>query len=246
VNLTCAQGALDRALAATGDLIDRLGRNRSAAPGRERICSLFPPSSLPESTAETLVGSMNVSFVSHALPASAFGSRENAHEAVLAHFLSTGFLWERVRMQGGAYGAGASANGLEALFGFYSYRDPNTVDTLDAFREALRFAATVDLDADSFEKIVLGAAGKEERPMAPGEKGFVALKREILGITDTERQARRNALIDCTPEQLKEAARNLHAAFDGGVTAIVTNPKAVEGDRQRLEAMHASSLALPE
>jgi Zn-dependent M16 (insulinase) family peptidase len=120
------------------------------------------------------------------------------------------------------------------------------VATLDAFREALRFAAGVDLDADAFEKIVLGAAGKEEKPMAPEEKGFVALKRELLGITDRQRQDRRNALIDCTPGQLREAARNLLAAFDGGVTAIVTHPKAVEGDRRRLEAMQASSLALPD
>ena len=58
-------------------------------------------------------------------------------EAILAHYLSTGFLWEQVRMKGGAYGAGASVSSLERVFTFTSYRDPNIVRTFDSFRQAL-------------------------------------------------------------------------------------------------------------
>ncbi|MBN2553011.1 MAG: insulinase family protein [Spirochaetales bacterium] len=246
LNLTCEQGAVDRTLTAAGDLVARLGRHEAEQRDRPHIPGVCPEGPPPASSAEALIGSMNVSFVARALPASLFGSSESAHEAVLAHFLNTGFLWEQVRMKGGAYGAGASANGLEGLFVFSSYRDPGTVTTLDAFREALRYAAAFDPDADTFEKIVLGAAGKEERPMAPGEKGFVALKRDILGVTDAERQLRRDALIECTPGQLREAARRLLAAFDGGATTIVTHRQAVEADRQRLEQMNICPLVLPE
>ena len=226
------------------DLVDSLGSlSAAAAAGATNPAPIDP---LPAATAETLVGSTNVSFVAHEFPASPFGTRENAHEAVLAHFLTTGFLWERIRMAGGAYGAAAVSNGLEALFGFSSYRDPNTLSSLCSFREALEFASRFEPDADTFEKILLGAAGKEDRPMAPGEKSFVALKRQLLGITDEQRQARRDALIDCTPAELRAAAQSLLARFDRGATVIFTNPEAVQRDKESLEAMKAASLVLPE
>ncbi len=246
VNLTCGRSALDRVIPVVGDLVAALGRTQ---PGQEESGESEGPNQVGAENGpavETLVGSMNVNFVAHAIPGSPFGSVENAHETVLAHFLTTGFLWERIRMQGGAYGASASANGLEALFGFSSYRDPNTLDTLEAFREGLRSAARDNFDRDAFEKIVLGAAGKEERPMAPGEKGFVVLKRELLGIKDDGRQARRDALIDCTPQQISASAQRLLARFDSGVTAIVTHPQAVQRDKQRLEKLKAVSVQLPD
>ena len=246
VNLTCGRSVLDRVIPVVGDLVAALGHSQ---PGQGASEESEAPDSIGAQicpAVETLVGSMNVNFVAHAIPGSSFGSVENAHETVLAHFLATGFLWERIRMQGGAYGVGASANGLDALFGFSSYRDPNTLDTLEAFREGLRSAARSEIDRETLEKIVLGAAGKEERPMAPGEKGFVALKRELLGIQDDQRQARRDALIDCTPEQIAAAAERLLARFDRGVTAIVTHPRAVQRDKQRLEKLKAVSVQLPD
>ncbi|UCF98772.1 MAG: insulinase family protein [Spirochaetaceae bacterium] len=246
VNLTCAQKATDKAVSAASDLVAALASERVAAAEQRSRTDLFPLDPLLPASMETLVGSMNVSFVAHAFPASPFGSRENAFETVLAHYLRTGFLWERIRMQGGAYGAGAVAHGLDALFAFSSYRDPNTLVTLDAFREALGFATRSDLDPEPFEKIVLGAAGNEEKPMAPGEKGFVALKREILGISDAQRQARRDTLIDCKPKQLRAAASRLLARFNNGVTAIVTHAEAVQREKSRLEALKAATLKLPD
>lgn len=245
VNLTCARESVDRAAGAAAALVASLPASRVVDAHTEREDLPSPPELPPEVALETVIGSMNVSFVAHALSGSRFGSRENAHEAVLAHYLSTGFLWERVRMKGGAYGAFASANGLEGLFGFSSYRDPNTLKTLDAFREALAFAFTADLEPQAYEQIVLGAAGREDRPMAPGEKGFVALKRHLLGIEDEQRQSRREALIDCSPAQLKAAAGRLLERFDDGVTAIVTHAEAVQSEQSRLRDLKATTFELP-
>jgi Zn-dependent M16 (insulinase) family peptidase len=246
VNLTCPQGAAGRSIQAASGLIAAIeeGRIRSGERGGKR--ELFPIDPLPRADTEMLVGAMNVSFVAHEFPGSPFGSMENAHEAVLAHFLTTGYLWERIRMAGGAYGAGAVSNGLESLFGFSSYRDPNTVRSLSSFRKALEFASRFDPEAGEFEKIVVAAAGKEDRPMAPGEKGFVALKRKLLGITDEQRQARRDALIDCSPAELREAAERLHRRFEEGATVFLTNAEAINRDKEALESMNPATLELPD
>ncbi len=248
LNLTCEQKAVEKIAPVLRELVSSISAasNNALSPAEPAETVGGNGGSRGAGSVETLIGSMNVSFVAHAIPASTFGSRENAHEAVLSHYLYTGFLWERVRMKGGAYGAGASSNGLESLFGFYSYRDPNTVATLDAFRQALSFAAGREIEDGAFEKVVLGAAGKEERPMAPGEKGFVALKRQLLGISDAQRQSRRDALIACTPQELRVAAERLLSGFDEGTTAILTHKDAAEKEGRRLLDLKPLSLHLPD
>jgi hypothetical protein len=52
---------------------------------------------------------------------------------VVGHLLRTGYLWERVRVQGGAYGAFCSVNRSSGVLGFASYRDPNLAQTLEAY-----------------------------------------------------------------------------------------------------------------
>jgi Zn-dependent M16 (insulinase) family peptidase len=246
VNVTCQQGAAERSIRAAADLVAAIGGRRISPADDSGFANPFPIDTMLQASVEALVGSMNVNFVAHELPGSPFGSRENAHEAVLAHFLTTGFLWERIRMAGGAYSAGAVSNALESLFGFSSYRDPNTVGSLASFREALLFASRIDPEAEEFEKIVLASAGKEDRPLAPGEKGFVALKRKLLGITDEQRQARRDALIDCTPAELRGAAERLLGRFEEGATVFLTHAEAVNRDREALQALNPAYLELPD
>jgi Zn-dependent M16 (insulinase) family peptidase len=243
LNLTCEQGVLDRVGEAAQMLVSSLPSGRPSALGASGPAK---ETTKQAGALETLLGSMNVSFAAHSLPASAFGSSEHAHETVLAHFLQTGFLWERVRMKGGAYGAHAAANGLESLFTFSSYRDPNLLETLQAFRDALIFASQTDIDAGSFEKIVLGTAGQEDKPLAPGEKGFVALKRVLLGVSDEQRQARRDALIHCTREQMRSAAGRLLEGFGRGFSTLLTHPDALEREKEQLRKLGGAIVELPD
>jgi Zn-dependent M16 (insulinase) family peptidase len=273
VNLTCTRGVLPRVAEAVSRLAGNLpersasgwgGGSASGAVSPDLRLSLAAASPLhgrggtPGASGsggpspdlrlslEALVGSMDVSFVAQALPASRFGSRENAHEAVLAHYLNTGFLWEQIRMKGGAYGAGASVNGLEAVFTLSSYRDPNIPGTLEAFQGALAHARDTEMSPREFEKVVLGAAGREEKPMAPGEKGYVSLKRELLGITDDMRQTRREQLIACELRDLRAAAERLLGALAGGSAVVLTHRRALEAAAAKLGSLGTSVVELPE
>ena len=149
-------------------------------------------------------------------------------------------------MKGGAYGAGATASGLEKVFSFSSYRDPNIRGTLDAFREALDFAGRTTLSAGELEQVLLGTAGKEDRPLAPGEKGFVALKRTLLGISDASRQERRNAILATGAAQVRAAALRLAEAMDSGRTAVLTGSRALEKEAESLGEVAANRVELPE
>ena len=228
LNLTCDGESARRAEAVLQRFLARLpaGTPAGAVGGP-------PPALADGKRLEALVTTTNVNFAALALPAAPFGTEESVQEAILAHYLSTGFLWEQVRMKGGAYGAGASVSSLERVFTFTSYRDPNIVRTFDSFRQALDSARGQLLSAEAFEQVLIGAVGREERPMAPGERGYTALKRSLLGISDRMRQHRRDRLLSASPEDLAAAAGRLASSYGRGYSAVLTGRQALESSGLR-------------
>jgi Zn-dependent M16 (insulinase) family peptidase len=228
LNLTCGGESTWRAEAALQRFLGRLPAAGAPVGGAGQ-----PPALSDGQRLEALITATNVNFAALALPAASFGTEESVQEAILAHYLSTGFLWEQVRMKGGAYGAGASVSSLERVFTFSSYRDPNIARTFDSFRQALDSARARSLSPEAFEQVLIGAVGREERPMAPGERGYTALKRSLLGISDRMRQERRDRLLSASPEDLSAAAARLASRFAQGYSAVLTGRQALESSGLR-------------
>lgn len=159
-------------------------------------------------------------------PSAVIGSNEYVYEKIVARMLETGFLWDKVRMDGGAYGVKASANGAEKLFSFSSYRDPCIEETQKIFTESLLFLSNLcsKEKAESYsilEKAIISSIGKEIRPIAPGSRGEIALKRAIYGITDEIRQQNRNIMLSTSVRDIEEAALRLSSSFENNGTRCV-------------------------
>lgn len=75
---------------------------------------------------------------------------------VIGNYVNTGWLWERVRALGGAYGCSMSFDRLSGNLGFTSYRDPNITNTLDCYDATGDFLRKVDLDRDNLTKTIIG------------------------------------------------------------------------------------------
>ena len=236
--------------AASGLLVNLTGSAECAAAAEKALASEFSSFGVPRprsaacESAEAflaLVGlggasevhsspSLQVGFSALAYPAAPYAVPEQAAEIVLAHRLSTGSLWEEIRMKGGAYGAFAYPDGLEPVFTLSTYRDPAPDRSLDAFRAALKEAASESIDADELEKAVIGTYSKETRPRAPADKGFSDFMRLLYGIEDAARKRKLSAIVDMDAGQVASAARRLsEAAEDGtGRAAVVAGGAAAD------------------
>ncbi len=168
-----------------------------------------------------------VGFVARSIPGTRMTDHGHAAELVLSHRLRTGFLWERIRMKGGAYGAFSMPNGLEGTFTFATYRDPNLESSLEAFRESLSASRTLVLSGNELRNTIIGTVGNDLSPRSPAEDGFLGLQRRHLGITDELRQAKRDALLRVKPRDVSAAAARLEAAFDRGQTFILAGESIV-------------------
>jgi len=241
-SIAAEAGTLQEAVAHVEGLIERLPEGPSDR-GPAEVPTLASNAKAGE--VETFSIPSEVGFAATSLPASRLVDDSHAQEVVLAHLLRSDYLWEKVRMRGGAYGAGASANGTEGLFTFSSYRDPKAPDTLDTFREALEFAARSKIDREALEKTIIGTIGRELRPMSPGEKNLVALRRRLYGISDEMRQSKRDALRDSRPQQVVEAAERLLAGYDRRSSVLLAGAKLInDARRSRADLCEPKSLPL--
>jgi len=211
----------------------------SAQPGRSAPVS-------PGVKGESLVASASVGYVARAMPGFRFEHPLNGPVAVLGHLLSTGYLWEKVRMEGGAYGAFSYPRNMDGLFLLGSYRDPHITATIRAFDEGLRLMESGPLDRVEVDKAVIGTIGREDRPIDPGEKGFVCLQRKLHGITDEARQARRTSLLAVERQGISEAAHELIQSSSRGFTAVIANRRSLEDAASQLPELAGKVTDLPE
>jgi Zn-dependent M16 (insulinase) family peptidase len=169
-----------------------------------------------------------VGYAALALPGAYFGEDAHALQVLIAHILKTDYLWEKIRMNGGAYGAGASAHGLEGLFSFFSYRDPSAADSLEVFLRGLEQIAAGRFTENDLEQAVISVVGHDLRPHSPGEKSLIGLRRTLLGITDNIRREKRRTLLAAGRGNLQEEAQALTETAEKAVRVLLASRDTVE------------------
>jgi Zn-dependent M16 (insulinase) family peptidase len=235
VNLSGSEASLPGALQGAAERLYPFGAPRPrnpAAEGAESFFALIDGKSPPArgtTPAEVFVSpSLQIGFASLALPAAPSLSPGMAAEAVLSHWLSTGPLWEDIRMRGGAYGAFAQPNSRERVFSFATYRDPNPQRSLEAFGTILEEAAAQSMNEESLVKTIIGTYARETRPQTGAEKGFVDFFRFLSGITDFHREQHLRRVIALGPEDIAAAAGSLAAHTAGAPAVIIAGSAAGE------------------
>ncbi|KAJ9143820.1 hypothetical protein NKR23_g6292 [Pleurostoma richardsiae] len=139
-----------------------------------------------------------------ALPTVSYTSAEGAPLQILAQLLTHKHLHHEIREKGGAYGGGAYSRALEGVFGFYSYRDPNPLNTINIMRNAGRWAVDKAWSDRDLEDAKISIFQSVDAPKAVNEEGMA---RFLYGITDEMRQKRREQLLDVSKEQVRDAAQ---------------------------------------
>lgn len=238
LNLTSSADFRSQAEPVLSGLLDRFGEPFKDSGGLSLVREAPAPY-------QALVAPSKVNFAALSFPAQRIGTTAHAYEVLAAHILKVESLWEKIRMQGGAYGAFATVNATEGVFSMASYRDPHTHRTLNAFRESLE-ELSAGVDAGLLEKAVISVVGRELKPHAPGEEGMLALRRKLYGISDDMRQAKRELLMSATPAAVTAAAEALLERFkEKGSAVLLGSDEALKEAAQVMAGFNGNRLNLP-
>jgi Zn-dependent M16 (insulinase) family peptidase len=170
---------------------------------------------------EALLISSRVNYVGRAINLFDNGYTMDGSAFVITKYLRTAWLWEKIRVQGGAYGAVCGFDPNCGAFAFASYRDPNLATTLEAYGQTADFLKNVQLDEDELTRALIGAIGGIDTYLLPDAKGYTDLARYLTGQTNEKRQKLRDELLSTTAEDFRKFADFLN--MDNAVTSVLTS-----------------------
>ena len=127
----------------------------------------------------------------------------------VSRFLSRGYLWDNVRVVGGAYGGGCALNPSSGAFAFSSYRDPNLQGTLDIYEKTVEVLEKLEITDDALEQAIVGAVGDMDSPLNAQQKGYKAMVQHLTGVTTEHRQRNRDEILNMNRESFAAFAKRL-------------------------------------
>jgi presequence protease len=151
------------------------------------------------------------------------GFKYSGQFEILKALLRTGFLWDKIRVHGGAYGSSNSFDFFTGDYSLISYRDPNLTETLGVYDEIVDFLCNLDLSSEELTKIIIGCVGKMNPPLTSDRKGSASMIDHLTGRTHELRQKFREELLSTQLEDLKGYAPLFEKIRDGGNVCALGN-----------------------
>ncbi|XP_022560713.2 presequence protease 2, chloroplastic/mitochondrial [Brassica napus] len=177
---------------------------------------------------EAIVIPTQVNYVGKAGNIYSSGYKLDGSSYVISKHIGNTWLWDRVRVSGGAYGGFCDFDSHSGVFSFLSYRDPNLLKTLDIYDGTGDFLRGLDVDEDTLTKAVIGTIGDVDSYQLPDAKGYSSLLRHLLNVTDEERQIRRAEILSTSLKDFKEFAEAVDSVRDKGVAVAVASQEDID------------------
>ncbi|GLU09298.1 hypothetical protein SLE2022_261640 [Rubroshorea leprosula] len=215
VNMTADSKTLTDTEKFVSKFLDLLPSNSSVE--RANWNARLPPNN------EAIVIPTQVNYVGKAANLYETGYQLDGSAYVISKHISNTWLWDRVRVSGGAYGGFCDFDTHSGVFSFLSYRDPNLLKTLDVYDATGGFLHELEMDDDTLTKAIIGTIGDVDAYQLPDAKGYSSLLRYLLGITEEERQRRREEILSTSLKDFKEFADVIDAVKDKGVSVAVAS-----------------------
>ncbi len=217
-------------------MLEQLNQYWTGLPVADRFAAL----SLPETrdgVKQLWLTNTQVNFCACAFPTVTTGHADAAALTVLGDFLRNGYLHRAIREKGGAYGAGAGQDNGDAVFRFFSYRDPRVEGTLDDFAQAVDWLAACEDEQQRLQEAILGVISSMDKPGSPAGEAKSTYHSTLFGRTPEVRQAFRERILAVTLDDLKRVA-NTYLQSQKASVAVVTSQKTADtlaADFERIE-----------
>jgi len=153
---------------------------------------------------------------------------------VLRVILAYDYLWNRVRVTGGAYGCMSSFTKDGNAY-FVSYRDPHLARTIKAFEEAPDFVRGFDADERTMTKYIIGAVSAMDHPMTPPTYGKYSLTAYMTGLTEEFVRKERMEVLDCEPDEIRGLAGHIEAFLAEDCLCVVGNDEKIKSEAERFD-----------
>ncbi len=171
---------------------------------------------------EGMMTSSNVQYVAKGYNFKKLGHEYRGSLLVLKTILGYDYLWNRVRVKGGAYGA-MTTIARTGNMAFVSYRDPNLSETINAYDEAPKFIEGFDVSEREMTKYIIGTISNLDTPLTPASRGDKALGMYMRGITKEDRQREREEVLSTNVNEIRSYKKTIDDVMQKDFICVVGN-----------------------
>ncbi len=171
---------------------------------------------------EGLASSSRVQYVGKGANFRRLGFNFTGSMHVLETIMRYGYLWTKLRVQGGAYGASVQFT-FDGKMLFTSYRDPNLAETLEIYDQVPEYLANFTASEREMTKYIIGTLSVLDTPLTPQMKGSLAASMYMRGITEAVRQRRRDEVLATGVKEIRALAEVVAAGMKENTYCVLGN-----------------------
>ncbi len=150
---------------------------------------------------------------------------------ILKTILSYDYLWNNVRVKGGAYGC-MSGFGRTGDGYFASYRDPNLENTNKIFEHTTDYIEKFSADERDMTKYIIGTISEMDTPLNPYAKGNRSLTAYLTNLTYQDIQKERDQVLTAKEEDIRALKSHVKAVLKPNNICVIGGEEKIEEQKQ--------------
>lgn len=180
---------------------------------------------------EGFMTAAKINYVAKGFNIKKLGHSYNGAFFVLKTTIGMDYLWNRIRLQGGAYGAafGIARSGELA---FSSYRDPQLAKSLATYNGAGQYIRRLDMTQRELEKYIIGAISAKDHPVSQAMTSHMADSMYLTGITAEDRQRERDEILSVKLQDLRDCGEIVDEAMQQNNLCVVGNEELIRNNQE--------------
>ena len=235
--LTCDKTGRELVLKEYSAFLDSLSKECADVSKYDTLCESLDNSFVQDGGFKTVQKNEGYKFAGQVQYVARTGNYKNGENDftgalnVLKTILGYGYLWEKIRVTGGAYGCMVNFAKTGAAY-FVSYRDPKLKETNEVFEAIPKFLEEFDEPESEMTKYVVGTIGRLDTPMNPHAKGLRDFSLYYAGITYDEIKKSRDEVISVSAQDIRNLAPYVSQMLSDGNICVIGNETKIEQNKE--------------
>ncbi len=150
---------------------------------------------------------------------------------ILKVILGYDYLWQNIRVKGGAYGCMSNFNRIGEAY-LISYRDPNLEKTMEVYENVVDYLKNFDVSDRDMNKFIIGTMSNIDRPMNPSAKGSRSMNLYMNHVSEEMIRTERAQILDADQEDIRALADVLQAMLDQHLLCVIGSEEKIEEQKE--------------
>lgn len=155
---------------------------------------------------------------------------------ILKVILSYDYLWQNIRVKGGAYGCMSSFNRIGEGY-FVSYRDPNLKRTLEVYDGVAEYLRNFTVNERDMTKYIIGTMSGIDHPMTPSAKGDRSMNLYMNKVSEAMIREERNQILDAEQEDIRKLAKIVEAMMAAGQLCVIGSEEKIQEEKDLFDTL---------